>query len=903
MNHRLWARPAAAIFAALTMAMPVFASLKDASENFLVPCAPKDGKPVLLLYGGFLDVFGEDRDVVSAFFNEEVKDSFSAIVNKAGDPGVSGDFDLFIDGDAKDLLGLVMKGDSGAGVLFKAPYDSEEKGEERTGQRENIPLVVSRLRPRNSGPVVSENLALHGTNGVNWDDYFLLDGSKSNPYDRYSDPSVRRCWIVSWNELKGRWEDFIKRGDVAEVKRHMKVIGDSGRFGMEGGEVWRERIGGFWKANATALSPYVSISNARGLEGVVTVQIGEESRWIEVAPEMGNDWLKLQVPFENPFQKAQITGTFWVVGDRENDDYKDVSISMGKKTLSALDGDLELPRLDRDGLMRKRGIREKDLRDKAQEEKNKERARQADRLVAEAGDARRRGNWDAVRDKAQQALECSPSNPEALKLKREAEKRLAEIETARQGVKKALEAARAAKGSKNWKAVWDNAQQALGYSPSNPEALKLKKEAEERLAEIKAAERKAREEEERKRKEWADFSEKTARLAKSKRSEARNLLRVTHQGRQEWKDKIETLVRGNPDFWPVVTIVNQSGRAVSLSGAVEHTRLENGERLSFAIDCNNPRQGLVYASIYGLQADRDEYVNNAMSVKWPVTWLADDVTVNVTPQTVDMKPDPDVRIASDAGMLRIRVFYAGQSDYEEKDVKGERQASVAILPHREIDRIEIDFAEFETKSLVLSEKIYKRGETGRASISENILIRKVKPAPMYSVSSEVPMNQIVVSYADGTSETFPFVVPMKQSNLKLKPDVGIDVVEIGFSGGYSQYQHRPGRAFAPGATASLDIRENMLKKAMAPVSEDDKLALKDFFDRQMKYYTSAGSQAGVRKRIKALMGGEQEELSPIMKRLMEERPEGTGRERLQGVLENLGLDEDAISKITGIVYP
>lgn len=104
------------------------------------------------------------------------------------------------------------------------------------------------------------------------------------------------------------------------------------------------------------------------------------------------------------------------------------------------------------------------------------------------------GQWEAAANQAGTALQLKPGDAAAGQLKTDAEKELAKASEATEAARnyaEALAAGRAAFGERNWQAALTRADEALTIKPGDPDALKLRADAEGELA--KAAELAAKE--------------------------------------------------------------------------------------------------------------------------------------------------------------------------------------------------------------------------------------------------------------------------------------------------------------------------------------------------------------------------------------------------------------------------
>lgn len=246
------------------------ANEESAADNFLVPLATDKEKPIVLDYQAYLrecmyaDTAQKMQD--KGYSYEVAEEKWRALWERAFPQDryiaifVTEFTAAVVDDRFNSLLGLSRKDDSGEGVLCS--YDVKGNRYLMPNASQNLPIkVCGEVREKNA-LLLEEALNSSGFGKKEWERFFYANNMWINP-------SVRRIWVTSWDDISKRWNDLLEARDAKKVREQIDTIQKSERFDAAGGETWRENIEKWWKANATNVAPRLKIYNhsneARGV--------------------------------------------------------------------------------------------------------------------------------------------------------------------------------------------------------------------------------------------------------------------------------------------------------------------------------------------------------------------------------------------------------------------------------------------------------------------------------------------------------------------------------------------------------------------------------------------------------------------------------------------------------------
>lgn len=231
---------------------PILLYYKSYIQGLFLPNLSDD------MYTGYEQAFQKFSKRGEYFYNDQ---AFSAFYSRSQDEDKI-NFEAVPDSKYSPLLELILKGDIGEACSSFSNYDVKKKivyptPEDRFPANQNMKNVpVSAVKVFNLGyrkeAILQEEIDLNKVKSSDWKAYF-------HNGKNFKEPSVRLIWVTSWDDIAKRWSHLLQNDNLSEVRLQMKIISESGRFNLLGGEIWRSNINNFMEKNK--LVPSVQINN------------------------------------------------------------------------------------------------------------------------------------------------------------------------------------------------------------------------------------------------------------------------------------------------------------------------------------------------------------------------------------------------------------------------------------------------------------------------------------------------------------------------------------------------------------------------------------------------------------------------------------------------------------------
>lgn len=312
--HKRFGQIAAILLMAANTTAP-FISLADeasASEKYLVAFETDKVKPALLYLEKYLKEieFEEESEEIKGETDEKkISNHWEATFSYYRKDLYTSVFAPHIlaqpssDKWAGDLRDLSAEGDSSEGVVCIYDYEAERYREPETKQ--GIPLQCLGQNSRSGSLIFQAHQNCSNFSKDDWSRYL------QSPDGEWLDPSIRKIWVTSWENISGRWNRLLEERNAKAVRRQIGTIVDSGRFKTAGGKAWHDNIERWWHDNAAEVVPKLVVVNYSGGKRAVRISwstggAANKDKALGDKTLDNEEWVPKTVPFNGIEDKREI---------------------------------------------------------------------------------------------------------------------------------------------------------------------------------------------------------------------------------------------------------------------------------------------------------------------------------------------------------------------------------------------------------------------------------------------------------------------------------------------------------------------------------------------------------------------------------------------------------------------